>query len=109
MHITTIDYAILGAYFVLVLGIGFYLKNRMRKSSDFLLAGRKIPVWATGLAFIPLREECYDFVVPRRRRDRPAVRAFVGLLAEPATRQALRGLGFLPPEVDRVTREGVGR
>src|SRR5204863_77315 len=44
--------AILGAYFVIVLGIGFYLKNRMRKSSDFLLAGRKIPVWATGLAFI---------------------------------------------------------
>src|SRR5207249_12057783 len=52
MHVTPIDYAILGAYFVLVLGIGFYLKNRMRKSSDFLLAGRKIPVWATGLAFI---------------------------------------------------------
>src|SRR5256885_3813920 len=52
MRVTPIDYAILGAYFVLVLGIGFYLKNRMRKSSDFLLAGRKIPVWATGLAFI---------------------------------------------------------
>src|SRR3989475_7836152 len=52
MHVTPIDYAILGAYFVLVLGIGFYLKNRMRRSSDFLLAGRTIPAWAAGLAFI---------------------------------------------------------
>ena len=52
MHVAPIDYAILAAYFVLVLGIGFYLKSRMRKSSDFLLAGRHIPAWAAGLAFI---------------------------------------------------------
>jgi solute:Na+ symporter, SSS family len=52
MHVAPVDYAILAAYFVLVLGIGFYLKSRMRKTSDFLLAGRNIPAWAAGLAFI---------------------------------------------------------
>ena len=52
MHVAPIDYAILAVYFVLVLGIGFYLKSRMRKTSDFLLAGRNIPAWAAGLAFI---------------------------------------------------------
>ncbi len=52
MHVTPIDYAILAAYFAIVLGIGFFLKSRMRKSSDFLLAGRNIPAWAAGLAFI---------------------------------------------------------
>jgi SSS family solute:Na+ symporter len=52
MHVAPIDYAILAVYFVVVLGIGFYLKSRMRKSSDFLLAGRHIPAWAAGLAFV---------------------------------------------------------
>jgi putative molybdopterin biosynthesis protein len=51
---------------------------------------------ALGLGFLPLREERYDFVVPRSRRDRPAVRAFADLLAEPATRRALEAMGFLP-------------
>src|SRR5262249_32115261 len=52
MRVTPVDYAILAAYFVVVLGIGFYLKSRMRRSTDFLLAGRTIPAWAAGLAFI---------------------------------------------------------
>jgi putative molybdopterin biosynthesis protein len=51
---------------------------------------------AYGLGFIPLREERYDFVVPRARRQRPAVRAFIDLLAAPATRQALAAMGFQP-------------
>jgi putative molybdopterin biosynthesis protein len=50
-----------------------------------------------GLEFLPLREEQFDFVVPRRRWDRPAVRAFRELLASPAVRQALRERGFLIP------------
>jgi putative molybdopterin biosynthesis protein len=53
---------------------------------------------AASLGFLPLREEQYDFVVPRQRRDRPAVQAFVELLAGPATRRALAGMGFHPPQ-----------
>jgi putative molybdopterin biosynthesis protein len=49
---------------------------------------------ASGLGFLPLCEERYDFVVPKARLGRPAVRAFVELLAEPATRRALTALGF---------------
>jgi putative molybdopterin biosynthesis protein len=47
------------------------------------------------LGFIPLRDERYDFVVPKARRDRPAVRAFADLLQRDAVRQALRARGFL--------------
>ena len=43
-----------------------------------------------GLGFLPLREEHYDFVVPRSRAGRPGVVAFKALLAEPSTRAALR-------------------
>jgi putative molybdopterin biosynthesis protein len=46
------------------------------------------------LGFIPLREERYDFIVPRSRLERPAVRAFCDLLQSERMRAALRALGF---------------
>ena len=46
------------------------------------------------LAFIPTREERYDFAIPADRWDRPAVAALRALLDEPATRQRLAALGF---------------
>jgi solute:Na+ symporter, SSS family len=49
---TGIDWAILILYFVFVLGIGFVLKSGMKTSTDFFLAGRSIPAWVCGLAFI---------------------------------------------------------
>jgi SSS family solute:Na+ symporter len=52
LHLALVDYAIIGAYFATVLGIGLVLKRRMHASLDFLLAGRAIPAWAAGLAFI---------------------------------------------------------
>lgn len=50
-----------------------------------------------GLGFISLREEEFDFVIPKDRRDRPAVRAFRALLAEPATGARLAQHGFRRP------------
>jgi putative molybdopterin biosynthesis protein len=47
------------------------------------------------LGFLPLRAEHYDFVVPRSRLGRPAVRRFVELLADPEVRAELEGLGFV--------------
>ena len=49
---TGIDWLILGLYFVFVLGIGFALKSSMKTSTDFFLAGRAIPAWVCGLAFM---------------------------------------------------------
>ncbi len=51
---------------------------------------------AAGLGFLPLRQEQYDFVVPRSRRARAAVQAFVDLLEELAIRQELERRGFSP-------------
>lgn len=47
-----------------------------------------------GLDFIPVQEEHYDFVVPKARRGRPAVKAFESLLEEPSVRAHLQALGF---------------
>jgi putative molybdopterin biosynthesis protein len=49
---------------------------------------------AYGLAFLPLREEHYDFAIPESRWDRPAVAAFRRLLADPNVRLRLNQLGF---------------
>ena len=52
MNLTAIDWTIMLVYFAFVLGIGVALKRYMRTSTDFFLAGRAIPAWICGLAFI---------------------------------------------------------
>ena len=49
---TGIDWLILILYFAFVLGIGVALKSSMKTSTDFFLAGRAIPAWVCGLAFM---------------------------------------------------------
>ncbi len=53
--------------------------------------------WVAGqnkLGFIPLEEECYDFVVPKARWSRPAIQAFRQLLTEAEIHEGLRRFGF---------------
>ena len=46
------DYAIIAIYFVVVLGIGIYLKRFAGTGEDFFMAGRKMTAWIAGLSFI---------------------------------------------------------
>src|SRR5881409_3951811 len=50
--LTAIDWTIMAVYFAFVLGIGVALKRYVRTSTDFFLAGRSIPAWVAGLAFL---------------------------------------------------------
>ena len=50
--LTSIDYVTMAVYFAAVLGIGWALRRRMRTSTDFLVSGRSLPPWVTGLAFL---------------------------------------------------------
>jgi len=47
-----IDYTVMLIYFAFVLGIGWALKRYMKDANAFLEAGRSIPAWVAGLAFI---------------------------------------------------------
>jgi solute:Na+ symporter, SSS family len=47
-----IDYMIMVIYFAFVLGIGWFLRKYMKDAKQFLEAGRSLPAWVTGLAFI---------------------------------------------------------
>ncbi len=49
---TFIDFVFVAIYFVLALGIGVVARRSVSSSLDFLLSGRSLPAWVTGLAFI---------------------------------------------------------
>jgi SSS family solute:Na+ symporter len=52
LNASPLDYVLVAFYFVLVLGIGFLARRSVSTSLDFLLSGRSMPAWVTGLAFI---------------------------------------------------------
>ncbi|HEX3309239.1 MAG TPA: sodium:solute symporter family protein [Streptosporangiaceae bacterium] len=52
LHVNPFDYTILGIYFALVVAIGVIVRRAIATSEDFLLSGRSLPAWITGLAFI---------------------------------------------------------
>ncbi len=52
LSLSTVDLIIIGLYFVMVLGIGFYLKRFTKTGEDFFLAGRDMSMWIAGLSFV---------------------------------------------------------
>ena len=52
MKLSPLDFVIIGAYFCLVLGVGYWLKDKMKTSADFLLSKRSFSHWITGIAFM---------------------------------------------------------
>jgi solute:Na+ symporter, SSS family len=52
LHPSVYDYLLVAFYFLLVIGIGLAARRSISSSLDFLLSGRSLPAWVTGLAFI---------------------------------------------------------
>jgi SSS family solute:Na+ symporter len=52
MGLFAVDWVILGLYVAFVLAIGWFVSRRTKSGDDFLLAGRSVPAWICGLAFI---------------------------------------------------------
>jgi SSS family solute:Na+ symporter len=52
LNVSPLDYAILGVYFVVVLGIGAAARLTIKTDVDYFLSGRSLPAWITGLAFM---------------------------------------------------------
>lgn len=47
-----IDWAIILLYFVIIIGIGLYLRKFTKSGEDYFLAGRRNSSWVAGLAFL---------------------------------------------------------
>ena len=52
MKIAVCDRLIIGAYFLIVLAVGFISRRRVHSSVDYLLTDRSLPLWITGIAFM---------------------------------------------------------
>ena len=52
LSLSFIDVLIIVLYFVMILGIGFYLKSYTKTSEDFFMAGRSMTAWVAGLSFL---------------------------------------------------------
>src|SRR5579885_1703659 len=52
LSLSWVDVLIIAIYFVMVLGIGFYLKRFTKTGEDFFLAGREMSSWIAGLSFV---------------------------------------------------------
>jgi solute:Na+ symporter, SSS family len=48
--ITTVDYIVIGFYFLIMLGIGIYLADKSKSSNDYFAGGNKIPWWISGVS-----------------------------------------------------------
>ena len=52
IHLSIVDYAVVLAYFVLIIAIGWVIKRHLQKGSEFFLLARSLPAWIAGLAFL---------------------------------------------------------
>src|SRR5688572_14783031 len=53
MRLTTLDWSIIAAYFLLSLGIGLYYTRRAGQSvSEYFLSGRNLPWWLAGTSMV---------------------------------------------------------
>ena len=56
LDVSALDYAILGLYFVVVLGIGFIAKRYIKTSLDYFLSSRSLPAWIAGVPAAALQQ-----------------------------------------------------
>ena len=52
ISLAPVDVLIIVIYFVMVLGIGIYLRSYAKTSNDFFMAGREMSAWVAGLSFL---------------------------------------------------------
>ena len=69
MTLTTIDWVIIAAYFILSLAIGLYYYRRAGESmGEFFVAGRDLPWWLAGTSMVAISSPPGE---KRRTQDAP--------------------------------------
>ena len=53
MQLTTLDWALIGAYFALALGVGLWASKQAKTdAAGYFLAGRNMPWWLLGISMV---------------------------------------------------------
>ncbi|MFO7975817.1 MAG: hypothetical protein R6V12_14425 [Candidatus Hydrogenedentota bacterium] len=56
------DYLILGGFFAIMLGIGFYFSGKMKDLKDFFCGGNHVPWWVSGVSLYMTTFSAFAFV-----------------------------------------------
>jgi SSS family solute:Na+ symporter len=61
-HLSGPDYLVVAGYFVIVLSIGFYFRNRLEATRDFFAGGNQIPWWLAGISHYMSSFSAFAFI-----------------------------------------------
>ncbi|HEY3841428.1 MAG TPA: hypothetical protein VGL72_32880 [Bryobacteraceae bacterium] len=56
------DYLVIAGYFVIVLGIGFYFRNKLEAARDYFAGGNRIPWWLAGISHYMSSFSAFSFI-----------------------------------------------
>ena len=62
VHLSAPDYLVVGGYFIIVLWIGFYFKNRLLAVKDYFAGGNQIPWWLAGISHYMSSFSAFSFI-----------------------------------------------
>ena len=60
--LTTLDIAVLGAYAVLLIGVGLVMGKKVKNAGDFFSGGKKVPWWMGAISSYMAMISCFVFI-----------------------------------------------
>ncbi|MES2390324.1 MAG: hypothetical protein V4555_01685 [Acidobacteriota bacterium] len=63
MRLSSADYLVVGGYFVLVLWIGIWFRNRLSTTNDYFAGGNQVPWWMAGISHYMSSFSAFSFIV----------------------------------------------
>jgi len=61
-HLSGADYVVVIGYFLVVLAVGFYFRNRVGEASDYFAGGHQIPWWLAGISHYMSSFSAFSFI-----------------------------------------------
>lgn len=62
VHLSAPDYLVVAGYFVIVLSIGFYFRNKLEAAKDYFAGGNRIPWWLAGISHYMSSFSAFSFI-----------------------------------------------
>lgn len=62
ISLSTADYVVVGGYFVLVLWVGFWFRNRLAAPKEYFAGGNRIPWWLAGISHYMSSFSAFAFI-----------------------------------------------
>jgi SSS family transporter len=82
-HFVAMDYATLGGYLLLMVGMGIFFSLRSKSTDDFFLGGRRVPWWVAGISIRATQISSIGFMAIPAKIFSTNMAYFWGLIGTP--------------------------